>query len=125
MERERGEALALRGVTIVRAALILVAVLFAPLVAAAQPAGKIARLGYLSPLAAAADAPRREAFVQGLRDLGYVDGRNVAIEWRFADGKLERLSDLAAELVRQKVDVIVAGGGGQIALAARKVTSTI
>jgi putative ABC transport system substrate-binding protein len=75
--------------------------------AEAQPPAN-ARIGYLSLLSADADAAQREAFRQGLRDLGYVEGQNVAIEARFADGKTERLPALAAELVRLKVDVIVA-----------------
>ncbi len=101
------------------------ALLAAPLAAEAQQAGRTPRVGYLSPLSAPVDSPRREAFLQGLRELGYVEGQNVVIDWRFADGKLERLPDLAADLVRLQADVIVAGGGGQIALAARKLTTTI
>src|SRR5437870_13606007 len=64
--------------------------LAAPLVARAQSA-KIARIGYLSPLSASADATHSEAFRQGLRDLGYIEGRNVAIEARYTDGKFARL----------------------------------
>jgi putative ABC transport system substrate-binding protein len=82
-------------------------------------------VGYLSPLTAAADAPRREAFHQGLRELGYEPGKSLAIETRFAEGSLERLPALAAELVRLGVDVLVAAGGGQIALAAKNVTATL
>jgi putative ABC transport system substrate-binding protein len=74
----------------------LAGVLAAPL-AEAQQAAKIARIGYLS-LDAATSAGTREAFLQGLRDLGYVEGRNVAIEYRDAEGKSERLPALAAEL---------------------------
>ena len=81
--------------------------LVAPLAAQAQQAAKIARIGYLTSDAAA--PPRlREAFLQGLRDLGYVEGRNLVIEYRFAEGKFERLPALAAELVALKVDVILA-----------------
>src|SRR2546425_2577621 len=79
-----------------------------PLAAGAQPAGKVWRIGYLSPLAASADSIHRQAFSQGLRELGYVEGQNVTIESRYADGKFDRLLDLAAELVRLKVDLIVA-----------------
>jgi len=79
-----------------------------PLAAEAQPAGKVWRIGYLSPLAASADSIHRQAFSQGLRELGYVEGQNVTIESRYADGKFDRLLDLAAELVRLKVDLIVA-----------------
>jgi len=81
--------------------------LAAPLAAEAQQADKVPRIGYLSPNLAA--APHlREAFLQGLRDLGYVEGRNIVIEYRDAEGKFERLPALAAELVALKVDVIVA-----------------
>ena len=83
------------------------ALLAAPLAAEAQQTAKIARIGYLSPNLAA--GPHlRDAFLQGLRDLGYVEGRNVVIEYRDAEGKPERLPALAAELVALKVDVIVA-----------------
>src|SRR4029453_7438744 len=80
-----------------------------PLAGEAQQAAKIARIGYLS-LDLANAANLREAFLQGLRDLGYVDGRNVAIEYRNAEGKSERLPALAAELVALKVDIILAAG---------------
>ena len=69
------------------------------LAAEAQPA-KVARIGYPSPLSASADSANREAFRQGLRDLGYVEGQNAFIEARYADGRFERLRDLAAEIVR-------------------------
>ena len=81
--------------------------LAAPLAAEAQPAVKAPRIGYLA-LNPAANPHLHEAFRQGLRDLGYVEGRNVAIEYRDAEGKSERLPALAAELVALKVDVIVA-----------------
>jgi putative ABC transport system substrate-binding protein len=85
--------------------------------------GKVARIGYLSgSLAAGPHLP--EAFRQGLRDLGYVEGHNVVIEYRDAEGKLERLPALAAELVALKVDVIVAGGPPH-ALAAKQATRTL
>jgi putative tryptophan/tyrosine transport system substrate-binding protein len=95
----------------------------APLAAEAQQAAKIARIGYLSPNLAA--SPHlREAFRQGLRDLGYVEGRNVVIEYRDAEGKLERLPTIAAELVALKVDVIVAPNTVGV-LAAKQATKTI
>ncbi len=97
--------------------------LTAPLAAEAQQAAKIARIGYLSPNLAA--APHlREAFLQGLRDLGYVEGRNIVIEYRDAEGKPERLPALAAELVALKVDVIVAPNT-VAALPAKQATRTI
>jgi putative ABC transport system substrate-binding protein len=80
----------------------------APLAAEGQQAGKVAHIGYLSPLSAARDSPNMEAFRQGLGDLGYVEGRNALIDARYADGKFEMLPDLAAELVRLNVAVIVA-----------------
>ncbi len=98
----------------------LAGALAAPLAAETQPADKIARIGYLS-LDLATSANLREAFLQGLRDLGYVEGRNVAIEYRDAEGKPERLPALAAELVALKVDVILAGGTLH-ALAAKQAT---
>jgi putative tryptophan/tyrosine transport system substrate-binding protein len=98
--------------------------LAAPLAAEVQQATKIARIGYLT-LNRAAGPHRLEAFLQGLRDLGYVEGRNVVIEYRDAEGKSERLPALAAELVALKVDVIVAGGGAQAALAAKQATNTL
>jgi ABC-type uncharacterized transport system substrate-binding protein len=97
--------------------------LAAPLAAGARQAAKIARIGYLM-LDLAASPHLREAFRQGLRDLGYVEGRNVVIEHRSAEGKLERLPALAAELVALKVDVIVAGATLP-ALAAKQATKTI
>jgi putative ABC transport system substrate-binding protein len=96
----------------------------APLAAEAQPAGKVARIGFLG-LNPGANPHRRGAFLQGLRDFGYVEGRNVVIEYRSAEGKLERLSALAAELVALKVDVIVTGGGTPTALAAKQATRTL
>src|SRR5215813_7877782 len=90
-------------------------------VAQAQPA-KISRIAYLS--GSSIISSNTEAFKQGLRDLGYIEGKNVVIEWRFADGNRDRLRALAAELVRLKVDVIVASGGGDTR-AAKEVTNTI
>ena len=80
-----------------------------PIHGEAQPVAKAARIGYLSPSSAADDAVQSEAFRQGLRALGYVEGQNILLEARYADSRLERLQDLADELVRLKVDVIVAG----------------
>ena len=97
--------------------------LFGAVAVEAQEAAKVARIGYL---VASHDAPRlREAFRQGLRDLGYVEGRNLVIEIRSAEGKHERYPALAAELVALKVDVIVASGGTPSALAAKQATGTL
>jgi putative ABC transport system substrate-binding protein len=99
------------------------AILVAPLAAEAQQAAKVARIGYLSPNLAAS-LHLREAFRQGLRDLGYVEGRNVVLEYRDAEGKLERFPALVAELIALKVDVIVAPNTVGV-LAARQATKTI
>jgi putative ABC transport system substrate-binding protein len=91
---------------------------------AQQAAAKVPRIGFLA-LNPGANPHLREAFLQGLRDLGYVEGRNVVIEYRSAEGKLERLRALAAELVALKVAVIVTGGGTPTALAAKEATRTL
>jgi putative ABC transport system substrate-binding protein len=100
------------------------ALIAAPLGAAAQPAGKTYRLGFLGGASASGYTRLVEALVLGLRDHGYVAGKNVAIEYRWADGKYERLPDLAAELVRLKVDLIITQGT-PAAFAAKRATSTI
>ena len=103
--------------------ILIVGLLAATLAAEAQQAAKIPRIGYL---ATSLTAPyQHDAFLQGLRDLGYVEGRNVVIEYRDAEGKLEGLPALAAELVALKVDVIVAAAGTLAALAAKQATKTL
>ena len=104
--------------------LALLALGAAPFAAEAQQATKVARIGYLS-TSLAVSPQTHEAFRQGLRDLGYVEGRNVVIEYRDAEGKVERLPALAAELVSLKVDVIVAAEGTVTALAAKQATRTL
>jgi putative ABC transport system substrate-binding protein len=94
--------------------------LVAPL-AAAPPSGKIPLIGVLRPVAA--DDPHPEAFRQGLRELGYVEGHNVHMAYRFAEGRFERLPTLADAWVRLPVDVLVTDGTG--VLAARQATDTI
>ncbi len=89
-----------------------------------QQQGKVWRVGILSPTSASLSSPNTGAFLKGMRELGYVEGKNLVIEWRFADGKLERLPDLAAELVQLKVDIIVTAGATAIS-AAQKATTTI
>jgi len=101
----------------------LAGVFAAPVAVRAQPTGKVPRVGYLfygSP------GPSREidAFRQGLRELGYIEGQSIAVQYRFASGHIERYAGLAAELVRLKVDVIVAPATPQ-ALAAKQATSSI
>src|SRR5258706_664672 len=90
----------------------------------AQPQNKVARIGYLDAPSAWSVPLRAEAFRQGLRELGYVEGKNIIIEYRYAEGKLDRLPALAAELVRLKVDVIVTGGA-TVTRAVMKETTTI
>jgi putative ABC transport system substrate-binding protein len=93
--------------------------LAAPLVCGAQQLRAVPRIGYLTgAYSCIGPVSSREAFWQGLNALGYFEGRNIAIECRSAEGKFDRLSDLAAELVRLKVDVIVAAGGETVARAA-------
>lgn len=93
-------------------------------VAEAQQGKKVPVVGFLRSGSAATHASQNEAFRQGLRDLGYIEGKSIAIEYRYAEGKSERWPGLAAELVRLKVDVIVVGGVGPTH-AARQATSTI
>jgi len=100
--------------------------LAAPLAGEAQPAGKVPRVGYLNPGSPSDPLRQRrlEAFRQGLRELGYVEGQNLAIESRWAEGKYDRYPALAADLVRSKVDVIVAVSGAATQ-AAQQATRTI
>jgi putative ABC transport system substrate-binding protein len=92
--------------------------------AQAQQPKKVARIGYLAAASRTGMSHFTEAFLQGLRELGYVEGQNISIEYRWADGDFERLPELAAELVRLKVDVIVAAVT-QASLAAKNATGTI
>ena len=104
---------------------VLVALVGSPVMLAhAQQPAKVARIGFLSPFARAATASSEEAFRQGLRELGWIEGRNITIEYRYAEGKVERLPDLAADLVRLKVDVIVTSVGPDTEVAL-KATRTI
>jgi ABC-type uncharacterized transport system substrate-binding protein len=102
---------------------ITVGLLAAPLAAEAQPAAKIARIGYLGGRNPSV-SHLHEAFLQGLRDLGYVEGRNIVIEYRDAEGRFERSPALAAELVALKVDIIVTAATPH-AQAAKQTTKTI
>ena len=98
--------------------------LAAPLAARAQQVGKVYRIGILETIPAARNAANLDALRKGLRDLGYVEGRNLVLEYRSADGRAERFPDLAAELVRLKVDLIVSRGT-PAARAVKKATETI
>jgi putative ABC transport system substrate-binding protein len=104
--------------------LAVVILAFVHCVEAQQPK-KVPRLGYLAPNDRISDSAHSEPIRRALRDLGYTDGQNIAIEYRYAEGKVDRFSELADELVRLKVDVIVAAGGARIILAARNATKTI
>ncbi len=101
--------------------LLVVMLLAVAVIAQAQQAKKIPRIGFLS---ASRPQPQHEAFRQGLRELGYVEGQNTVIEWGFAEGNLDRVSHHAVELVRLTVDVIVTGGPSATR-AAKEATSTI
>ncbi len=98
--------------------------LSAPLAADAQPTGKVYRIGYLGAGSATVSQRPVEAFREGLRELGLVEDQNIVIDYRFAEGRFDRLPDLAAELVRLKVDVIMAGPT-PLAVAAKNATGTI
>ena len=103
---------------------LILSLLATPLATDAQQATTVHRIGRLLSGSSASDRHLVEAFQQGLRDLGYVEGQNLVIEWRWAEGSQERLPDLAAELVRLRVEVIVAGGSNVIR-AAQHATRTI
>src|SRR3954465_9360011 len=94
------------------------------LAAPAQPTKKVPRIGYLAAVSATADAPRLAAFRQGLRELGYVEGQTIQIEYRHESADLQRLPEHAAELIRMNVDVLVAVTSNA-AVAAKKTTSTV
>ena len=95
-----------------------------PLAARAQRAGNVWRIGMLDTTSAALNAANVDAFREGLRQLGYIEGQNIVIEYRSADGRIERFPELAAEIVSRKVDVIVTRGT-PAALAAKHATATI
>jgi len=103
--------------------ILILGLLTGPLPTEAQQAKKIPRIGYLSRYSAEQQKRQLAAFKQGLRELGYAEGKNIVIEQRDAEGKRRRLPTLAAELVRVKVDIIVTGGAG--VGAAKNATSTI
>jgi putative tryptophan/tyrosine transport system substrate-binding protein len=105
---------------------VLCAMLFALCLSAeAQQPKKVSRVGFLLFPSRSSIAEPLDAFRQGMREFGYVEGQNIVIEYRYADGKFDRLPELAGELVRLKVDVIVAGGGLQAIQSAKNATSTI
>ena len=105
---------------LVAAMLLIVAVA----VEAQQPK-KVPRIGYLGATDAAGESTRSEAIRLALRERGYIEGQSIAIEYRYAEGKRDRLPELAAELVRLKVDIIVAAGGDQLVRPIKNATKTI
>jgi putative ABC transport system substrate-binding protein len=104
--------------------LVVVVLVAVAVIAEAQQTKNVPRLGYLSVSSLSAMADRIEVFRQGLRELGYAEGKNIVIEWRYGEDKPDRVSDLANELVRLKVNVIVSGGNSATQ-AAKKATNTI
>ena len=106
--------------------LTLCTLLFALCMSAeAQQPKKIPLIGYLSPSDPGSEASRSESIRQALRERGYIEGKNIAIEYRYSEGKVDRFSELAAELVHLKVDVIVASGGPRLIQAAKNAIKTI
>jgi len=94
-------------------------------IAEAQQPKKVSRIGYLSSFDPAGESARAEGIRLALRELGYIEGQNITIEYRYAEGKNDRLSEVATELVRLKVDIIVVAGGTGIIQAAKNATKTI
>ena len=88
--------------------LVAVMLLAVAVIAEAQQPASVPRIGLLSPFSPSSTALWRQAFLQGLRDLGWIEGKNISIEYRYAEGKSDRLPDLAADLVRLNVNIIVA-----------------
>jgi putative tryptophan/tyrosine transport system substrate-binding protein len=105
--------------------LVAVILLAVAVIAEAQQPKKVSRLGYLSNTDAATDSARAEGIRLALRELGYIEGQNIAIEYRYAEGRREREPGLAAELVRLKVDIIVVATGDPGIQAAKNATKTI
>src|SRR5262245_36005887 len=110
--------------SIVICLLLTVFLLTVSFVEAQQPR-KVIRIGYLSSQDAAGEAARAEAIRRALREFGYIEGQNIVTEYRYAEGKIDRYSELAAELVRLRVDVIVVSGGDPAIRAAKNATKTI
>jgi putative ABC transport system substrate-binding protein len=109
----------------VRAILVAVILFAVAVIADAQQPKKVLRIGYLSSFDRATESARSEAIRLALRELGYIEGQNIATEYRYAEGKLDRYPELAAELVRLKVDIMVVAGGDQLIQAAKNATKTI
>jgi ABC-type uncharacterized transport system substrate-binding protein len=105
--------------------LVAVILLTVAVVTEAQQPTKVPRIGYLSNTDAATDSARAEGIRLALRELGYIEGQNIAIEYRYAEGRPDREPGLAAELVRLKVDIIVVAAGDVTIQAAKNATKTI
>jgi putative tryptophan/tyrosine transport system substrate-binding protein len=105
--------------------LLVVVLLAVAVIAQAQQPKKLPRIGYLSAADAVSESARAEGIRLALRELGYIEGQNIATEYRYAEGKSDRFPEVAAELVRLKVDIIVVTGGNRIIPAAKNATKTI
>jgi putative ABC transport system substrate-binding protein len=105
--------------------LFVVVLLAVAVLADAQQPKKVPRIGYISAVDPATDSTRSEPIRLALHELGYIEGQNIAIEYQYAEGKRDRFPKLAAELVRLKVDIIVASGGATLIRAATNATKTI
>ena len=110
---------------VVLSILLAVVLLALGVIAEAQQPGKVARIGYLASQDPASESARSEGIQLALRERGYIEGQNIAIEYRYSEGKRDWAPELAAELVRLKVDIIVAAGGAPWILAAKNATKTI
>ena len=109
----------------VLAILFIVILLAVGVIADAQQPTKISRIGYLSARDSASESARAEAIRLALRELGHIEGQNIATEYRYGEGKQDRYAQIAAELARLKVDIIVVGGADPVVRAAMKATKTI
>ncbi len=118
--RRRIENLKWLGLSVIAFVLVVAGAL-----AQAQQPNKVPRIGYLSPFDPVAESTRSEAIRLALREFGYIEGQNIAIEYRYSEGKVNRFPELAAELVRLKVDIILVSGGDRLILAAKNATKTI
>jgi putative ABC transport system substrate-binding protein len=94
-------------------------------IAEAQQTKKVHRIGYLSSFDPASESARSDGIWLAVRELGYIEGKNIAVEYRYGEGELNRFPELAAELVRLKVDIIVVAGGHTLVRAAKNATKTI
>src|SRR5574341_40929 len=114
-----------RGRKLVGIVAFIVTLAMSGVVASAQQPKKIPRIGYLSPVDPVTDSARAEGILLALRERGYIEGQNIAIEYRYAEGKVDRYPELATELVRLKVDLTVVAGASTLVRAAMNATKTI